>query len=202
MNKRPFDLILFDLGGVLVELGGIQQLLSWLEGRLTVTEMWERWLSSQTVRAFEAGQTTPQQFAAAMIGEFKLPVSAARFLAEFKQWPKQPFAGAKKLLANLGKQYTLGVLSNTNELHWQRIEVEMGLIPYFDWVLPSHWTGRLKPDIDAFSNVVAVTGHLAERILFFDDNRINTDAAKSIGFNSQLVSGVAGVAEVLKTWGL
>lgn len=197
MNEQPFDLILFDLGGVLVELGGVQRMLSWLDSHLTEADMWEQWLSSETVRAFEAGQTPPGFFAEAMVGEFNLPVSAGDFLAEFIRWPKQPFSGANKLLKTLSTHCSLGVLSNTNELHWQRIETEMGLIPFFDWVLPSHLTGRLKPDPDAFFHVVEVTGHPAERILFFDDNRMNTDAAQAIGMHAHLVSGVTGVAKIL-----
>jgi hypothetical protein len=55
MNERRIDAILFDLGGVLVELSGIGQMLSWSRGIRDTTELWQRWLHSPAVRRFETG---------------------------------------------------------------------------------------------------------------------------------------------------
>lgn len=203
MHKNEFDLICFDLGGVLVELGGVKQMMTWLDDDLlTVSDLWKRWLSSETVRAFESGQIPPNRFATEMVETFNLPVTAEQFLSKFRNWIKNPFEGADRLLASLSGRYPLALLSNTNDVHWQRIENEMGIVSYFDCVLPSHLTGRLKPDRDAFLHLIDVTGCPAERMVFFDDNELNVSAAKQVGIPSYRVSGVSGVSRIIGTLGL
>ncbi len=77
---RPFDVIVFDLGGVLVELGGVTRMLELLSHRLSVEELWTRWLTSPSVRAFETGQCDAEAFAHALLAEFELAISPAQLL--------------------------------------------------------------------------------------------------------------------------
>ncbi len=202
MPDNTFDVLCFDLGGVLVELGGVRQMMAWLDGRLTEADLWERWLSSKTVRVFESGNSTPIRFASEMVATFNLPVTTEEFLSKFENWVKKPFDGASQLLASLSKRYALALLSNTNGLHWRRIEKEMGIVSYFDWVLPSHLTGRLKPDKEAYLHLIDVTGCRADRMIFFDDNEMNVSAANKVGITSYQVTGVSGVRRVVEMRGL
>ena len=202
ISKQPFDLILFDLGGVIVELSGVQQMLAWADHLGSGERLWRQWLSSRAVRDFESGRSSAGHFADAMITEFNLPVSPEQFLAEFIQWPKGTYAGAETLLAELSAHFSLGVLSNTNELHWRRIILEMKFIHFFDWTFPSHLTGHLKPDQDAFYHVAEAAGFPPDRILFFDDNQINVKGAKSVGMKGYTVTGVSGVIQKLGELGL
>src|SRR6516225_9700215 len=63
------DVVLFDVGGVLVELRGIATMLGWFGGSVSVEDMWRLWLSSPVVRRFETGRTTPDEFAEQIIRE-------------------------------------------------------------------------------------------------------------------------------------
>ena len=56
MAHADIDLVVFDLGGVLVELGGIDVWLGWTGPGISEAEMWRQWLSSTTVRDFEGGR--------------------------------------------------------------------------------------------------------------------------------------------------
>jgi hypothetical protein len=56
LSTRPIRVILFDLGGVLVELTGVSTLLSWTESLITPEIVWKTWLSSPAVRQFETGR--------------------------------------------------------------------------------------------------------------------------------------------------
>src|SRR5687768_14527757 len=87
-HNRPFDVIVFDLGGVLIELAGVNRMLELLQHRITVEELWTRWLTSTSVHQFETGQIEAQQFAQAVLAEFDLPISATQFLDEFTAWPQ------------------------------------------------------------------------------------------------------------------
>ena len=198
MSVRPFDVLLFDLGGVLIELTGVPVMLEWTRGRFTEEQLWERWLSSPAVREFESGNSTPETFSGAMIAEFGLSVSNETFLAEFLYWPRRTYPGTQALLTSLGEQYTLASLSNISEMHWERICREMDLIPYFSSNFPSFETGYVKPDREAFLHAVEALECRPERVLFMDDNQANVETARSLGMAAFPVNGLSEVEAVLK----
>jgi glucose-1-phosphatase len=195
---RPFDVIVFDLGGVLVELGGVPRMLELLSHRLTVEELWTRWLTSPSVRAFETGQCDAEAFAHALLAEFELAISPAQLIEEFTAWPKGLYPGALELLQGLAPHYTLACLTNTNALHWPRICDELGLLPHFSFHFASHLLGLLKPDQAIFQHLIDQLGCAPERILFLDDNRLNVEAARSAGIGAYCVAGLPGAIEQLR----
>jgi putative hydrolase of the HAD superfamily len=198
----PFDVLLFDLGGVLIELAGVDRMLELTAHALSVDELWVRWLASEGVRQFESGRSNPEDFAAAILAEFGLPIGAAQFLEEFTAWPKGVFPGSYELLQTLSASYRLACLSNTNALHWSRICDEMGLLRYFDAGFASHLIGLMKPDAEIFQHVIEQLGCPPERILFLDDNRLNIESARSAGMTAHRVAGLAEVTALLRTVGV
>jgi len=48
IKSAPNDIrvLLFDVGGVLVQLGGVEAMLEWLGHGISVDELWRRWLQS------------------------------------------------------------------------------------------------------------------------------------------------------------
>ncbi|MCE7876983.1 MAG: hypothetical protein DYH14_06560 [Betaproteobacteria bacterium PRO3] len=143
MAMARIEAILFDLGGVLIELAGVERMLAWSPSLCTTEELWRRWLASPAVRGYESGRTGRDAFADGIIEEFALPVSREAFLAEFALWPRTLNAGARGFLAALAPRYTLASLSNTNELHWERFEREWSLPAMFHRNFPSYAVGRL-----------------------------------------------------------
>lgn len=199
MPTRPFDVILFDLGGVLIELTGVPVMLEWTRGRFTEDQLWKRWLSSPAVRAFESGRSTPEQFSGAMVAEFGLPVSTTAFLDEFLLWPRRTYPGTRALLRTLADRYTLASLSNISAMHWERISNEMDLPPCFNSNFPSFKTGYVKPDREAYINALDTLGCQPERVLFMDDNAANVNAARAVGMTAFTVAGLPGVEAVLRS---
>src|SRR5690349_14418119 len=92
--KPDIRVILFDVGGVLVELGGISTMLAWVGERMTAEELWEFWLASPVVREFETGGCAPEFFADELIRGMALPVCREDFLAHFAVWPRALLPGA------------------------------------------------------------------------------------------------------------
>jgi putative hydrolase of the HAD superfamily len=191
------DAILFDLGGVLIELAGVEQMLAWCPDLPGIDELWRRWLRSGAVRRYETGATTRAAFADEIIREFRLPVDADEFLRAFAYWPRTLFPGATALLALLAPRYRLASVSNTNEFHWQRFQREWSLAAHFHHNFPSHEVGKLKPDAEYFLHVIEALGVPAERVLFVDDNRLNVDAAARLGIVARRVDGVVGARAAL-----
>jgi HAD superfamily hydrolase (TIGR01509 family) len=185
---KDFDYLLFDLGGVLVELAGIPRMLEWMEYRMDADGLNKKWLYSRAVRDYERGRISSKEFAEGMVEEFALTIDAESFLKEYEYFPKDFYPGARELLTDLSKKYRVAVLSNTNELHWNRFGREECLAGFADRCFVSHITGFMKPDAEAFLHVIDRLDCRPERILFFDDNLPNVEAALSTGMQAEHVS--------------
>ncbi len=196
------DAILFDLGGVLIELVGVPQMLAWCPDIEGPDELWRRWLASPAVRRFESGAVSRQAFAQEIVREFTLPVDTETFLAVFAYWPRALFPGAIELLAALAPHYLLGCASNTNEFHWERFEREWSLGSRFHRSFPSYQVGKLKPDTAYFEHVIESLGLPARRVAFVDDNAANVEAAQRLGIVARRAVGVDGAREALAALGL
>lgn len=182
--------VVFDLGGVIVELKGSPIKSEWFSNNKTMEEVWETWLVSEAPRAFESGAISATEFADRIVTELSLNVSASEFLQYFSGLPIGPFPGAKELLLAVKNTHTTALFSNSNEIHWQRKMNEMALGPLFNEHFASHLMGMVKPDTEAFEKVLAELGVPAQQVLFFDDNQMNVDAAQSVGMLAERVVGL------------
>ena len=201
--KRPdIGVVLFDVGGVLVELSGIERMIEWLGTDITAEELWVKWLRSAAVRRFETGRSEASEFALQVTREFELDIEPAHFLTSFESWPLGLYPGVMEMLARIPSRYRRALLSNSNALHWPRMLGEMGLEAAFEHRFASHLTGKIKPDSAAFEDVVATLGCAASNVLFLDDNRLNTDAASSIGMHAVRVLGPAEAQRALIEFGI
>jgi len=194
--------VLFDVGGVLVELTGIEVMLGWLGKTTTIEEMWRRWLRSEPVRQFETGRIEPDEFAIRVTREFELPVDPRRFLESFTQWPTGLYPGTLEMLARIPSSYQRALLSNSNSLHWPRVLGEMRLGGAIDNHFVSHLTGRIKPDAEAFEHVVSSLDCPPARILFLDDNALNVEAAIRVGMHAVRVVGPIEAQRALSDFGI
>ena len=183
------DVVLFDLGGVLVELGGMGD-IAVFAGEDDEDEIWRRWLSCPWVRRFERGECSEHEFALGMVETWSMPVDPPTFLEAFAAWPKGLLPGATDLVRTTGNQVRVACLSNTNTVHAERQWAEFGIHELFDGLYLSHEMGHVKPDRAAFDHVVAAIDLPAERILFLDDNQINVDGARAAGLSAERTVGV------------
>ena len=110
------QVILFDVGGVLVQLTGVPMMLEWLGGRHTLEELWSIWLHSPSVRAFETGQIDAPTFAQRLVGELDAQVEPQRCLSN--RSPAGPpvctRACSKCWSPAFRRAYTRALLSNSN----------------------------------------------------------------------------------------
>jgi putative hydrolase of the HAD superfamily len=180
--------ILFDIGGVLVELDGVPTLakLMALENA-SADAIHERWMQSHAVIAYESGRISASAFAAAAVSELQLAVTAEWFLDAFNAWPKGLHPGALELLDEIPKRFRVAALSNTSASHWERIEA-MGLAARFEQLYLSHQIGCLKPSRDAFAAALDGLAVPASEVLFLDDISSNVTAARALGLHAEVVS--------------
>ncbi|MCK9412176.1 MAG: HAD family phosphatase [Prolixibacteraceae bacterium] len=90
-------------------------------------------------------------------------------------------------LTSLKSKYRLFLLSNTNELHFQRFRnIFEGSFGYsidllFEKCYYSHEIGHRKPNPEAFEVVLADAGLDPGKTLFVDDLKLNTETAEKLG---------------------
>ncbi len=195
-------MVLFDVGGVLVELSGVATLLDWLGHRISDRELWTLWLQSPSVRAFETGRIDDREFAAGILAELRLEIEPEDFLQSFTGWPSGLYPGALQMIERIPPHYRRALLSNSNVLHWRRVLDELGLGALFQHQFASHLMGKIKPDAAAFEHVLERLGCHPGQVLFLDDNAVNVEAAGAIGMRSRLVRGVHEAQRSLQQAGI
>lgn len=195
------DVVLFDLGGVLVDLGGMGD-LGVFAGESSEDELWRRWLVCPWVRRFERGLCDADSFARGMVDSWSMRVEPEVFLEAFASWPRGLLPGARELVRGVSTHSRVGCLSNTNALHADRQWVEFGIADLFADRFLSHEMGLVKPDRAAFDYVVEALGCPAERILFLDDNQINVEGARAAGLRSERTRGIEEARGILAGVGL
>lgn len=202
MILKQYKWLLFDLGGVLAEYVGTKKLMTWLPKAVTEEELYRCWLFSPTVRAFESGRISPVVFAADVISELGLNVRPDDFLREFPNFVTGYYPGADELLAQLSSRYPLAMLSNTNSPQWDKLCGMSSTSTLFRKLFLSFKTGYMKPDRDAFINVISHVNCMPEEILFFDDNPDNVRGAIDAGISGVMVKNFEDMKSKILEMGL
>jgi len=192
---KKYKHLVFDLGGVLIELGKMPVAEALFQSRNSLTL--KEWFSLPVAHEFERGNLNAEQFAKSFIDDFNLKISKTEFIDLFKKWPKRVFPGAKEMLKYLGQDYTLSVLSNCNEIHCPLLKYEFKILNYFKNSFLSHLIGKTKPDVAIFYHVLRELKTAPSDILFLDDNQENIDSANSIGMTAIQVNGIDEVKKQL-----
>ena len=191
------DVLLFDLGGVLVEFSGVQDIAPFLRERLSRAEILERWRHCPHTRQFGIGKLSQREFGARFVRDWNLSISPEDFLREFRTWSKCLLPGAADLLASLRPRFRLAALSNSNELHWERNTTDLGVTGLFEVAISSHQIGVCKPDPAAYQITLERLGVSPEVVMFFDDVPAHVEAAAALGIHAFRVDGIEGVRKQL-----
>jgi len=191
--------ILFDLGGVLVENATFDALDALLPVALDRDSLHDRWLHSPAVRDFELGRTSTDDFGIRFVEEWGIDMTPHELIERFSTWPRGPYPEAESLVARLRKSHQVSCLSNCNEIHWARFE---DLLGWFDSTHSSHLLGAVKPDPQVFYAVLRASGLEAGEVHFLDDSATNVRAAERLGMHAFRVDGVRGAERILQSEGL
>jgi putative hydrolase of the HAD superfamily len=189
----PSTILLFDLGGVLVDLGdpaGAMQL------DIDNEQFWKTWLSSPLVHQFETGQLDASGFVAGFGAELGV-ADATDFERRLRRWQLPMYDGAEQYLRSLAKCADIALLSNTNELHWQHVQSQTDVFASFAHLFLSFETGNAKPQPAAFLDAVEYFACSPGDIVFFDDNAHNVAAATATGLRAKQVRGLAELRQAV-----
>lgn len=196
MARNP--VLLFDLGGVLVENSMFVELPKLLPGPLPEGDLHDLWLSSPAVQRFERGEIAAKEFSTQFVSEWGLLVTPSEFIERFAAWPKGFFPGAGPLLNRLRRRHRIAYLSNSNSVHWNAFS---NVLRYADVAFASHICGLAKPDPALFMLVTSKLDCDPDQICFFDDSSRNVGAAKAAGMDAHLTVGFDELIATLERLG-
>ena len=196
------QILLFDLGGVLVDVVSIDRLTAILHNQKSREEVTELWMNSNYLRLFESGKCDATAFAKGIIEEMGLPLSASAFLQAFAGFTSSLYPGVEKLLRELMQRHILACLSDTNALQWQVMREKMKLDAYFKHIFLSFEIGKLKPDEAVYAHVLQTLQCDPAQIYYFDDRAPNVKAGAAAGMHAFQVEGVHMLTEKLLSLGL
>ncbi len=195
------EVLLFDLGGVLVDFVGVEGLHTLTDERHELEEIRRCWSDSPALAKLEVGECSELDFAREFTAEWGLSIDPAQFFATFVAWSHEPYAGVHRLLDVLRPRFTLACLTNINQAHWRRNRDEMGLGRLFDRCYTSYGIGLRKPDPRIYEHVLADLGRAPEAVAFFDDTLGNVVAARRLGIDAHHVRGFDALCEALRGLG-
>ncbi len=195
--SRRFDLVVFDVGGVLIRLAP-----SWedahrragLDGEPLSDDEWDpRWIPID--HELETGAIDHEEFCRRIAAVSGGVYSADDIDRVSEAWLIEQHLGIEDVFDSLETaSVETAVLSNTAPPHWARLlNSNAAAEPEFPAVLrarhhfASYLIGAIKPCAAAYEAVVVGTGHPAGRILFFDDREANVDGARAVGWAAELI---------------
>jgi putative hydrolase of the HAD superfamily len=184
------NVLLFDLGYVLVDVVWVDDLMEMLAEAPSRKETEARYHTLECYLAFEAGELTAAQFGEAFHAAWPLKVTPAEFTERFSLWVTGPYPGVAELLETLGRRFRLAALSNSNELHWATVRDLVGPAGPFERAFASHQARMRNPDAAFYLHAARELGVQPSDICFFDDRLDNVEAARAVGMQAHQVCGV------------
>lgn len=193
------DVLLFDLGGVVVPWVGLEALARMQDTSRDVIV--EKLAQMNIFNAYEIGECDNEEFLTALIDLFDMTISIDECAKLWNSWVLPPYIGVLKAIEVLKSKYTVACLSNTNDLHWEHLNKMFKTNELFDFDFASHEIKAAKPSALSYEIPLGVMGVEASCVTFFDDTLINVEAARNIGMVAYQVDRRVGVLPLLQKLG-
>ncbi|MGB6017895.1 MAG: HAD family phosphatase [Nodosilinea sp.] len=190
--------LVFDMGGVLVELQWLDRVKNLLDSPMTLEDLHKLWVSALSTTDFETGCSDFDAFTAAFIQEFGLAIAPDVLQHEFLEIVQAPLPQCNQVLSALKPRYHLSLLSNTNPAHYERLRDRYNFFDYFDQIFLSYKIGGMKPSAAIFKHLLTSLDTPADTVVFFDDGARNVEAARALGIHAYRVESPAAVMAVVE----
>jgi HAD superfamily hydrolase (TIGR01509 family) len=192
--------IIFDLGRVLVQVDFRRGIFRHYTGDPQAADdlhVMETLFADQTFIDYATGRIQPYSFYQQIRDRYRLTLSFEDFVGEWCE-VIVPMAGMAELVAELSGRYKLGLLSDTDPLHWQTCRQRFPFLHLFQHPTLSFETGWLKPDQRCYQRAAENAGSAVQSCLFIDDREVNVLGAHSAGMPAIQFKGVDLLRKELK----
>jgi HAD superfamily hydrolase (TIGR01509 family) len=199
-TRRP-AYVLFDLGNVLVHIhpGAFLQTL----GISTPEERtYYQPRIIDTARKYERGEESTEQFMTRLDVLFNSPgdvrgrdqdgmkvLTSADFRRAMLAVIGQPIPGMEELVHRVAATVPLGLLSNTNPIHFDHCMETLRVLQIIPSYFLSYKLKSFKPEPRIFEQVLEILQLVPGDVLYIDDLPENVEAARAVGFDGCLFKG-------------
>jgi len=190
MNRYPIEVLLFDLGNVILPFNHYQiaEKLARFSERKELSDpprifsyLFDR--QKGAVNNYEIGKMTSSEFFNQVKERFKLILPFDTFVPIWNEIFTENHEVSELIRFLKGKK-RLGLLSNTNPLHFEYALTTFPILNLFDkWIL-SHEVGFKKPAVEIFLKAMEWASVPPIKILFIDDIKEHVEAAASLGMQA------------------
>lgn len=196
--------VLFDLGGVLVEVDQPKIFQALAEScSISAAEIETRLKSAIHVwNPFIEQEFTPAELARLVNGLLGSSLPDHAVADAFNAELGSTISSTAMLLPELRQKVQIGCLSNTNSIHWDRLLSAYEFMGHFDRRFASQILGCAKPKSEIYEKVETLLAAPPRSILFFDDRQENVEAAARRGWVAKLYSSHEGLMSDLASSGL
>lgn len=183
--KNNITAVIFDLGRVVVDLN-VTRLTSIVLNDATnpgSTRKLLQLIANELMLRYNRGEISSHDFHRALCEKYNVETS----FEEFKKLWCSIFTlipGIDELIRSLHKKLTLGILSDTNALHWQYVYENYPVLELIPNPTLSFELGITKPDPEIFRIAAKNVNTPPQNCLFIDDLQANVQAAIATGLNA------------------
>jgi putative hydrolase of the HAD superfamily len=204
MKLGAADALLFDLGGVVIDIDFNRVFARWAASAgCEPALLRERFTQDEPYRRHEIGAIGIADYFASLRASFGIDLTDAQFLEGWNAIFVDEVPGIAALLARAAQRLPLYAFTNTNPTHAAYWPVRFpDAVKSFKKVFISSSIGLRKPEAQAFEFVVREIGAPASRIVFFDDSPHNIEGARACGLQTVLVKSPSDVTAALAALGV
>ena len=196
------QVLLFDFGGVLIEIDFDRVFARWAElAAVEPAQVKARFDHGEAYQQHERGELDAAGYFQSLRATLGVDLSDADFEDGWQQVFGPEIAPTVALLPRLARRIPLHLFSNTNPMHyayWSK-RYAAALRP-IDRRFISCEMGVRKPERASFEHVSRELGVPPDRILFFDDTLANVEGARAAGVPTVWVRSPADVLGAVAPW--
>jgi putative hydrolase of the HAD superfamily len=202
--SAPTRAVLFDLGGVVLDIDFSRAIAAWApHSRLPAEQLRAAFSADEPFQQHETGHLENDGYFAHLRQLLALDCELAHVQAGFNSIFVGEIEETVRMLDALRATVPCYAISNTNAAHVAEIQRAFPrLLPRFRRVFASYEIGHRKPHPAAFTHVLDAIGLPAPEVLLFDDLQPNIEAACALGLQAVRVTGPADVRAALAERGL
>jgi putative hydrolase of the HAD superfamily len=176
--------VIFDIGRVLIRVD-IQRVKSALAQGLPFSpeELWSAIEKDPRWPDWQEGRMSPRDWHLHLCKRFNLPLDFRQFKDVWNSALDPNPIHKASLFAGLSKNYRLGLLSNTDPIHVEKLESTYDFFAYFPKPVCTYScsVGASKPDPLIFREALRACKVRAEEAVYIDDIQAYVDAARRLG---------------------
>lgn len=197
---KPVKALLFDLGGVLIDISFDKVFETWARHASVEAEtLKSRWRQDEAYEQHERGEISAADYFESLRKSLSINLSDQQFREGWNAIFLGEITETASLLKRLKPHIPLYAFTNNNATHHEKAsELFHETLALFEKIFCSFQIAKRKPEANAFTFVASEMGYDLDEIMFFDDSETNAQAAHDLGIETVLVKTAKDVSKAIE----